>query len=94
MKAPLKASELTLDMRARGMIHVQEAARRLGIRPGVLMAYMESGVAIYSHYKCVPVFRVAMLPLIMDAIMEARDGRPFDLGAKNRGALREYTNER
>lgn len=90
MSAPKQPSELTQEMRALGMVHVQEAARRLGIRPGVLMAYMDSGVAIYSFYKRVPVLRVAMLPIIKEAIMEARDGRPFELGRKNMPGMREY----
>lgn len=90
MKERLEPSELTQDMRSRGMVHVQEAARRLGIRPGVLMGYMDSGVAIYSFYRRVPCFRVAMLPLIKDAIMEARDQRPFELGRKNMPGQREY----
>jgi hypothetical protein len=77
-------------MRSLGLVHVQEAARRLGIRPGVLEGYMVSGIAIYCHFKRVPCFRVAMLPMIREAIMESRDGRPFDLGRKNEPGLRDY----
>ncbi len=90
MSTPKEPSEITQDMRSRGMVHVQEAARRLGIRPGVLEAYMHSGVAIYSYYRRVPCFRVAMLPLVKEAIMEARDQRPFDLGKKNMPGQRYY----
>ena len=90
MKARLEPSELTQEMRSKGLVHVQEAARRLGIRPGVLMAYMDSGVAVYCFYKRVPAFRVAMLPLVKDAIMESRDGRPFVLGKKNMPGQKVY----
>lgn len=90
MTTKLEPSGLTVELRSRGLVHVQEAARRLGIRPGVLMAYMESGVVLYCHYKRVPALRLAMLPLIEEAIMEARDGRPFELGKKNMPGLREY----
>lgn len=83
-------SALTVELRSHGLVHVEEAARRLGIRPGVLMAYMHSGVAIHCHYKRVPCLRTAMLPLIKEAIMEARDGRPFDLGRKNLPGMRVY----